>query len=120
MTPQCALAEPIPARANPRPVVRVAIYTRKSTDENLDHEFNTLDAQRQAVEAYIRSQDSLGWCALPEAYDDGGFSGATTDRPAFQRLLRDVEGGRIDCVGVYKIDRFSRSLQDFTRLMAFF
>ncbi len=86
---------------------RVAIYTRKSTDEGLEGEFNSLDAQRQAVEAYVRSQRGEGWVALPERYDDGGYSGRNTDRPAFRRLLRDVGDGKVQSVAVYKIDRLS-------------
>ncbi len=97
--------------------VRVAIYTRKSTDEGLDQEFNSLDAQRQAVEAYVTSQKGEGWAPLPERYDDGGYTGANTERPAFRRLLADIEAGRVDVVAVYKIDRLSRSLLDFVRLM---
>jgi site-specific DNA recombinase len=99
------------------PRVRCAIYTRKSTDENLDNDFNSLDAQREAAEMYIRSQACEGWVALPERYDDGACSGATVDRPALQRLLADVADGKIDVVLVYKIDRFSRSLLDFTKLI---
>lgn len=97
--------------------VRCAIYTRKSTDENLELDFNSLDAQRESAENYIASQKSQGWVCLPERYDDGGFSGGTVDRPAFQRLMADVEAGRIDCIVVYKIDRLSRSLMDFARIM---
>jgi site-specific DNA recombinase len=105
----------------PKPkTVRVAIYTRKSTEDGLDQEFNSLDAQRQAVEAYVESQRGQGWVTLTEHYDDGGFSGATTERPAFQRLLKDVEDGKVDAVAVYKIDRLSRSLLDFTLLMQLF
>ena len=100
-----------------RPSVRCAIYTRKSTDENLDNDFNSLDAQRESGEMYIRSQASEGWLALPDRYDDGAYSGATIERPALQRLLADVEAGRIDTIVVYKIDRFSRSLLDFTKLI---
>lgn len=100
--------------------VRVGIYTRKSTDDGLEQEFNTLDAQREAAEAYVASQRGLGWAALPESYNDGGFTGANVDRPAFQRLLADVEAGMIDVVAVYKIDRLSRSLLDFARLMELF
>lgn len=102
------------------PTLRVAIYTRKSTEEGLDQEFNSLDAQRQAVEAYVTSQAGLGWRAVQTRYDDGGYSGANTERPAFQRLLADVTAGRVDVVAVYKIDRLSRSLLDFTRLMEAF
>jgi len=100
--------------------VRVAVYTRKSTDEGLEKEFNTLDAQRQAVEAYIQSQRGEGWIALPQQYDDGGYTGANVNRPAFQRLLADFEAGKVDAVCVYKIDRLSRSLLDFARIIEFF
>ena len=100
-----------------RPIVRCAIYTRKSTDENTDNDFNSLDAQREAGEMYVRSQASEGWIVLPERYDDLAFSGATLERPALKRLLRDIEAGGIDVVLTYKIDRFSRSLLDFTRLI---
>jgi len=107
--------------SSPSPdTVRVAIYTRKSTDEGLDQEFNTLDAQRQAVEAYIQSQRGEGWIALPQQYDDGGYTGANVNRPAFQRLLTDIEAGKVDAVCVYKIDRLSRSLLDFARIIEFF
>ena len=97
-----------------------AIYTRKSTDEGLDQEFNSLDAQREAAEAYIASQRHEGWAPSPEHYDDGGFTGANMDRPALKRLLGDVEAERIDCVVVYKVDRLSRSLLDFARIMEVF
>jgi site-specific DNA recombinase len=97
--------------------VRCAIYTRKSTEEGLDQAFNSLDAQREAGEAFIASQQARGWIALAERYDDGGFSGAHIERPALQRLLEDLDQGRIDCVMVYKVDRLSRSLLDFARLM---
>ena len=100
--------------------VRCAIYTRKSTDENLDAEFNSLDAQREAGEAYVASQRHEGWVALPSRYDDGGFSGGNLERPGLQRLLEGVEAGRIDCVVVYKVDRLSRSLLDFARLIEVF
>ena len=99
---------------------RVAVYTRKSVTEGLQQEFNSLDAQREACEAYVRSQQGEGWVALDARYDDGGFSGATTDRPGFQRLLEDIEHGRLDVVVVYKIDRLSRSLRDFAKLIDFF
>ena len=101
-------------------VVRCAIYTRKSTDENLDSDFNSLDAQREACELYIQSQAQEGWTVLPDRYDDGAYSGATMERPALERLISDIGTGRVDCVVVYKIDRLSRSLSDFTRLMEFF
>ena len=99
---------------------RVAIYTRKSTEEGLDSEFNSLDAQRQAAEAYVASQRGEGWAALPERYDDGGFTGANTDRPAFKRLLADVANGKIDIVAVYKYDRLSRNIFDFLQTMRVF
>src|SRR5262245_50284589 len=94
-------------------VVRCALYTRKSTEEGLDQQFNSLDAQREAAEAYVASQRHAGWECLADRYDDGGFTGGNTDRPALQRLMADIEAGRIDCVVVYKVDRLSRSLLDF-------
>ena len=99
---------------------RCAIYTRKSTDEGLDQDFNSLDAQRDAVEAFALSQRGQGWAALPERYDDGGFTGANVERPAFQRLLADVEAGLVDVVATYKLDRLSRSLLDFMKVMEVF
>jgi site-specific DNA recombinase len=102
------------------PALRCAIYTRKSTEEGLEQEFNSLDAQRDAGEAYIRSQQHEGWVCLPQHYDDGGFTGANMDRPALRRLLADIEAGRVDCVVVYKVDRLSRSLLDFARIMETF
>jgi DNA invertase Pin-like site-specific DNA recombinase len=106
----------------PTPIrrLRCAVYTRKSTDEGLDREFNTLDAQREACEAYVASQRAEGWTLVRDHYDDGGFSGGTLERPALQRLLRDIEQGRVDVVVVYKIDRLSRSLMDFSRLVETF
>jgi site-specific DNA recombinase len=98
-------------------LVRCAIYTRKSTEEGLSQEFNSLDAQRECAEAYILSQRPQGWAPLPEAYDDGGFSGANLVRPALQRLLSDIQAGKVDCVVIYKVDRLSRSLFDFARIM---
>jgi site-specific DNA recombinase len=97
--------------------VRCAIYTRKSTDEGLDSDFNTLDAQRESAEAFITSQRHEGWISLPHKYDDGGYTGANMDRPALKRLLDDVKTGAVDCVIVYKVDRLSRSLLDFSRIM---
>jgi site-specific DNA recombinase len=102
------------------PQIRCAIYTRKSTDEGLSQEFNSLDAQREAGEAYIASQRHEGWVALPDRYDDGGFTGGNIERPALRRLLADIEAGRIDAVVTYKVDRLSRSLLDFARLMETF
>jgi site-specific DNA recombinase len=101
-------------------LLRCAIYTRKSTEEGLDQEFNSLDAQREAAEAFIKSQRREGWIALPEFYDDGGFTGANMDRPALKRLLQAVEARELDCVVVYKVDRLSRSLLDFTRMLSVF
>jgi site-specific DNA recombinase len=97
--------------------IRCAIYTRKSTDENLDSGFNSLDAQREAAEMYAASQQQEGWMVLPDRYDDGAYSGATLERPAVQRLMADVRAGRLDAILVYKIDRLSRSLLDFTKLV---
>lgn len=99
---------------------RCAIYTRKSTEEGLAQEFNTLEAQRESAEAYVQSQVHAGWTALPEHYDDGGYTGANLERPALRTLLADIEADRIDCVLVYKVDRLSRSLLDFARLMEIF
>jgi DNA invertase Pin-like site-specific DNA recombinase len=98
-------------------VIRCAIYTRKSSEEGLEQEFNSLDAQREACEAYIQSQKSAGWVARPDTYDDGGVSGGTMDRPALQRLLADIAIGRIDTVVVYKVDRLTRSLRDFAKIV---
>jgi site-specific DNA recombinase len=104
----------------PPRLVRCAIYTRKSTEHNLDLEFNSLDAQREACEAYIKSQAHEGWRLLPDRYDDGGLSGASLDRPALQKLLADVRAGKIDTVLVYKVDRLTRSLADFAKLVELF
>ena len=100
--------------------IRCAIYTRKSSEEGLDQEFNSLDAQREAGEACIASQKNEGWICLAERYDDGGFSGGSMERPSLERLLRDIEAGKVDCVVVYKVDRLSRSLLDFARIMEAF
>jgi site-specific DNA recombinase len=100
--------------------LRCAVYTRKSTEEGLDMEFNSLDAQREACEAYIASQKAEGWVLVPDRYDDGGWSGGTLERPALKRLIADIQGGRIDVVVVYKIDRLSRSLLDFSKLVEVF
>jgi site-specific DNA recombinase len=101
-------------------VVRCAIYTRKSTEEGLEQAFNTLDAQRATAEAYIASQRHEGWVCLPQRYDDGGFTGGNLDRPALQRLLEHIAAGQVDCVLTHKVDRLSRSLLDFARLMELF
>ncbi|SFP84262.1 recombinase family protein [Sphingomonas rubra] len=100
--------------------VRCAIYTRKSSDEGLEQSFNSLDAQREACAAYILSQASEGWTALPEIYDDGGLSGGTLERPALKRLLAEVAAGRVDIIVVYKVDRLTRSLFDFAKLVETF
>jgi DNA invertase Pin-like site-specific DNA recombinase len=107
-------------RANGKATSRCAIYTRKSSEEGLEQDFNSLDAQREACEAFILSQKHEGWTALPEMYDDGGISGATMERPALKRLLVDIEGGRIDTVVVYKVDRLTRSLGDFAKIVEVF
>ena len=99
---------------------RCAIYTRKSSEEGLDMEFNSLDAQREACEAFVVSQKAEGWAAIRERYDDGGFSGGTLERPALKQLLDDIEAGLIDVIVVYKIDRLSRSLMDFAKLVEVF
>jgi len=99
---------------------RCAVYTRKSTEEGLDMEFNSLDAQREAGEAYIASQRHEGWMQVPDIYDDGGFSGGSLERPALQRLMKDIENGQIDVVVVYKVDRLSRSLTDFAKVVETF
>jgi site-specific DNA recombinase len=113
------------SKANGKPTdakraVRCAIYTRKSTEEGLQQEFNSLDAQRESGEAYIAAQKHEGWVCLPDRYDDGGFTGGNMDRPAVQRLMKDMEAGKIDCVVVYKVDRLSRSLLDFAKIMEAF
>jgi len=97
--------------------VRCAVYTRKSTSEGLEQDFNSLDAQREAAISFIASQKSQLWVYTGQSYDDGGFSGGNIERPAFARLMRDVEDGCIDCIVVYKIDRLSRSLIDFVKIM---
>ncbi len=108
------------ARSTHNAAIRCAIYTRKSTEEGLDQEFNSLDAQRESAEAYIASQRHEGWSCLPEHYDDGGFTGGNMQRPALERLCADIEAGQVDCVVVYKVDRLSRSLLDFARIMELF
>ncbi len=108
---------PVPQKTT---AIRCAIYTRKSTEEGLQQEFNSLDAQRESAEAFIKSQAQEGWECLPDRYDDGGFSGGNTDRPALKRLIADIEAGTVDCVVVYKVDRLSRSLLDFSKMMEVF
>src|SRR5256714_12255179 len=99
---------------------RCAIYTRKSSEEGLEQEFNSLQAQCEACEAYLRSQRREGWVLARTRYDDGGFSGGNMERPALQQLLADIQGGRIDIIVVYKVDRLPRSLADFARLVEIF
>ena len=103
-----------------RPRLHCALYTRKSTEEGLEQAFNSLDAQREACAAYVKSQASEGWRAIRTRYDDGGFSGASMERPALKRLLCDIEAGKVDVVVVYKIDRLTRSLPDFARMIEIF
>ena len=100
--------------------VRCAIYTRVSTDQGLEQDFNSLDAQYDASQAYIRSQTHAGWTLVRSKYDDGGFSGGNTDRPALQRLLDDIRDGKVDVIVVYKVDRLTRSLADFAKLVELF
>ena len=103
-----------------QPKLRCALYTRKSSEEGLEQDFNSLDAQREACEAFVVSQKREGWVLLPELYDDGGYSGGTLERPAFQRLLADVGAGKVDVVVVYKVDRLTRSLSDFAKIVEVF
>ena len=105
--------------ANPSPK-RCAIYTRKSSDEGLEQDFNSLHAQREACEAFIKSQAGEGWQLIKTAYDDGGLSGGTMERPALQQLLVDIRQGRVDVVVVYKVDRLTRSLADFAKMVEVF
>ncbi|MBU0995917.1 MAG: recombinase family protein [Proteobacteria bacterium] len=103
-----------------KPTINCAIYTRKSTSQGLEQEFNSLDAQRESAEAYIASQKGNGWVCLPDQYNDGGFTGANMERPGLKMLLNDIETGKINCVVVYKVDRISRSLLDFSQLIQVF
>jgi site-specific DNA recombinase len=114
------MSKKLPMTEAPRQKLRCAVYTRKSSEEGLEMEFNSLEAQREACEAYVASQRAEGWILVPERYDDGGFSGGTLERPALKRLRADIEAGRVDVVVVYKIDRLSRSLMDFSRLVELF
>jgi site-specific DNA recombinase len=99
-----------PGETSPKTPIRCAIYTRKSTEEGLEQDFNSLDAQRECAEAYILSQRQEGWTLVSQRYDDGGFTGANLERPALRQLTADIEARRVDCVLVYKVDRLSRSL----------
>jgi site-specific DNA recombinase len=112
--------DPPRGRPNGASNQRCAIYTRKSSEEGLEQDFNSLDAQREACEAYIRSQKSAGWALLSDMYDDGGISGGTLERAALQRLLADIQAGRVDIVVVYKVDRLTRSLSDFAKIVEVF
>src|ERR1700735_2950010 len=103
-----------------RAKVRCAVYTRKSSEEGLEQEFNSLDAQREACEAYIVSQKHEGWTAIAARYDDGAYSGGTMERPALQRLLEDIRARKVDVVVVYKVDRLTRSLADFAKIVEIF
>ncbi len=114
-----AKSEPTAGRRG-NPLVRCAVYTRKSSEEGLEQDFNSLHAQREACEAYIKSQKHEGWVVLPAQYDDGGISGATMDRPALQQLLADIRARRVDTVVVYKVDRLTRSLADFAKIVEIF
>lgn len=109
-----------PTPKNAPQLIRCAVYTRKSTEDGLEQEFNSLDAQRESGEAYVKSQASEGWTCLTERYDDGGFSGGNIERPALRHLLADIEAGKVDVVVVYKVDRLSRSLLDFAKLIEVF
>src|SRR5258708_22104461 len=109
-----------PGTASAASVCRCAIYTRKSTEEGLNQPFNRLEAQREAAEAYMLSQRHLGWSVVADRDDDGGYTGGNLERPALQKLLTDLKAGKIDCVVIYKVDRLSRSLLDFARLMEIF
>ena len=100
--------------------IRCAIYTRKSTEEGLEQDFNSLDAQREACEAYIKSQKHEGWILVEKQYNDGGYSGGTMERAAFQELLNDIQNDEIDIVVVYKVDRLTRSLMDFSKIIDIF
>src|SRR5580704_10372434 len=103
--------------AEPKHVIRCAIYTRKSSEEGLEQSFNSLDAQREACAAFVTSQQREGWRLLPVRYDDGGFSGGNLLRPALKRLLADVDANKVDTIVVYKVDRLTRSLADFAKIV---
>ena len=100
-----------------KPRIRCAVYTRKSHEDGLEQDFNSLTAQREACLAYVASQKAEGWVPLTAEYDDGGFSGGTLERPALKRLLADIDAGRVDVVVVYKVDRLTRSLTDFSKIV---
>ena len=104
----------------PLRVIRVAAYCRKSHAQGLEQEFNSIDAQRHAIECFVASQKGAGFVLLKEEYSDGGYSGASIDRPAFQRLLADIQAGKVDCVAVYRIDRLSRTFADYVGILKLF
>jgi DNA invertase Pin-like site-specific DNA recombinase len=106
-----------PDRPKASQIFRCAIYTRKSSEDGLEQEFNSLDAQREACEAYVTSQRHAGWIAIPDMYDDGGLSGGTIERPALKRLLADIKAGKVQIIVVYKVDRLTRSLADFAKIV---
>src|SRR3982074_2627253 len=114
------MSRKLPATPAPLQKLRSAVYTRKSTEEGLEMEFNSLEAQREACEAYVASQRAEGWLLVPDRYDAGGFPGGTLGRPALKRLRADIEAGKIDVFVVYKIDWLSRSLMDCSRLVEVF
>src|SRR5712672_1437951 len=111
------MSRPAVNRTRRNGAIRCAVYTRKSSEEGLEQEFNSLQAQREACEAFIKSQRHEGWVCLPDGYDDGGLSGATLGRPALQQLLAEIQAGRVDIVVVYKVDRLTRSLADFAKIV---
>src|SRR2546423_6866304 len=111
------MRNPVPPRTK---IFRCAIYTRKSSEEGLEQDFNSLHAQRESCDAYIKSQRHEGWTPLPALYDDGGYSGGSTERPALQRLLADIQSHLIDVVVVYKVDRLTPSLADFAKIVVIF
>src|SRR2546426_8344063 len=107
-------------RSEAKPRIRCAVYTRKSSEEGLEQSFNSLDAQREACLAYVQSQRHEGWRVLDGHYDDGGYSGGTMERPALAQLLKDIDAGKVDSVVVYKVDRLTRSLADFAKIVEIF
>src|SRR5271154_6238451 len=117
---RCEMAESAKTPRRYAKKKRCAIYTRKSSDEGLEQAFNSLDAQREACAAFIQSQKHEGWAVSPTLYDDGGFSGGTLERPALQRLLAEIEAGEIEVIVVYKVDRLTRALSDFAKLVEIF
>jgi len=107
-------------KENIKKIIKCAVYTRKSTEDGLEQDFNSLDAQREACEAYIKSQQHEGWILVEKDYNDGGYSGGTLERPAVRKLFNDIEAGEIDIIVVYKVDRLTRSLMDFAKIVELF